>query len=509
MVERAENFVAGSAQRSSRRHGATGNRSALSGLVVGRTEKWPWIRLLFLAALGLVLVVAPWPMGANRIWAWTVLEGLVLGLCLAWCVFCPSNDSLLPLEKRDPLLILMAVWVLYLALYFVPLPTSVVKLLAPDVYDKYAQVYDLMGRPEPYAYLTLDRYLSLQAALKQVMYLSGFLLVVALVNNRARVRFMLFVLLAAGVVEVLIGLGAQAMHIDLVPRKLLDGHWGILRGTYVNRNHFANFLAMTGAAGIGLMVSRLGRSPPESTVAMRIAMWVDRLSEPAFMAAVAGVVLIGAGMILSTSRGGPGALLGALVLVLLLSAITRGRRSQELRLAWPLAGGVAAAVFWAGSRKLIERLSVHGPLLQERWMQWAASKKLIGDFWLTGAGPGLYRYAFTAYKNEHFRPLLYDHAHNDYMELLSNQGIIGAVLAAALVLIIYQRLIRSFTKRSDIVVRGGLFASLTGMTAMLIHSLVGFNFQIPANALYFWILAGVGVAATRLSSARRPSGNSS
>jgi hypothetical protein len=48
---------------------------------------------------------------------------------------------------------------------------------------------------------------------------------------------------------------------------------------------------------------------------------------------------------------------------------------------------------------------------------------------------------------------------------------------------------------------GALFASLTGMLAMLIHSLVEFNFQIPANALYFWVLAGTGLAATRLGHA--------
>ena len=165
--------------------------------------------------------------------------------------------------------------------------------------------------------------------------------------------------------------------------------------------------------------------------------------------------------------------------------------------------GVAAALFWAGSQRLIERLSTNSPLLQERWIQWTATKHLISDFWLTGAGPGLYRYAFTAYKDEHLRPLLYDHAHNDYLELLSEQGVVGAVIVTALVLIIYRRLISSFKKRSDVAVRGALFASLTGMTAMLVHSLVGFNFQIPANALYFWVLAGIGIAASGLPHGRR------
>ena len=236
---------------------------------------------------------------------------------------------------------------------------------------------------------------------------------------------------------------------------------------------------------------------PAATMKTRVGMLLEQLSGPMLIVG-ASVVLVGAGMILSTSRGGVGALFCAAVLVLLLALFARGRKSRELVLVWPLAGVIAAGAFWVGSRPLIERIASGGLVIQERWIQWEATEQLIGDFQWTGVGPGLYSYAFTAYKDDRLRPLVYDHAHNDYLELLSEQGIIGIVLVSVLVLLIYQRLMISFVKRSDIVIRGALFASLTGMTAMLFHSLVEFNFQIPANALYFWILAGTGMAATRL-----------
>ena len=502
MVERAGNLVGDSRLRTSRRRRGRGSRSALEDSAAGRTEKWPGLRILLLAAMALVLIAAPLPMGANRIWAWTVLESLVFGLLLVWCLACPRNDDLLPLKSTDLLVLAGGVWLLYLAFYLVPLPAFIVKAVSPQIYSDYARMYDIVGQPEPRAYLTLDRYLSLQALLKQAMYLSGFMLVVALATSRARLRLVLFVLLGAGVIEVLIGMAANAFNVDLVPRKLLDGHWNILRGTFVNRNHFAAFLAMSAAAGLGLSLSYLRRSPPAATIRVRIGVLVEQLSGPVLFVGV-GVVLVGAGMILSTSRGGVGALVCATVLVMLLALIARGWKSRELVLVWPLAGVLAAGAFWVGSRQLIDRISSGGLVIQERWIQWEATKQLIGDFWLTGVGPGLYSYAFTAYKDDRFRPLIYDHAHNDYLELLSEQGITGAVLVTVLVLVIYQRLIRAFVKRSDIVVRGALFASLTGMTAMLIHSLVEFNFQIPANALYFWVLAGTGVAATRLESRER------
>jgi O-antigen ligase len=127
---------------------------------------------------------------------------------------------------------------------------------------------------------------------------------------------------------------------------------------------------------------------------------------------------------------------------------------------------------------------------------------MISDFWLTGVGPGAYQRGFTAYKDSALRPLFYDHAHNDYLQLLGEYGAIGALIMTIIVGVVLVRLIRAFTKRGDIVVRGALFASLTGVTAMMIHSLVEFNFQIPANALYFWVLVGVGIAATRVKRAK-------
>ena len=40
--------------------------------------------------------------------------------------------------------------------------------------------------------------------------------------------------------------------------------------------------------------------------------------------------------------------------------------------------------------------------------------------------------------------------------------------------------------------RGMSFACIMGVTAMLIHAWVEFNFQIPANAMYFMVLAALG-----------------
>ena len=46
--------------------------------------------------------------------------------------------------------------------------------------------------------------------------------------------------------------------------------------------------------------------------------------------------------------------------------------------------------------------------------------------------------------------------------------------------------------RRDPLMRGMAFAAIMGITAILIHSWVGFNLQIPANALLFMVLLALG-----------------
>ena len=47
-------------------------------------------------------------------------------------------------------------------------------------------------------------------------------------------------------------------------------------------------------------------------------------------------------------------------------------------------------------------------------------------------------------------------------------------------------------KRRDPLMRGMSFACIMGVTAILIHSWVDFNLQIPANAVLFMVLLALG-----------------
>jgi hypothetical protein len=102
-----------------------------------------------------------------------------------------------------------------------------------------------------------------------------------------------------------------------------------------------------------------------------------------------------------------------------------------------------------------------------------------------GAGPGLHH--VPRYRPESIASY-YDAAHNDRAiaarpsSSRGREGLLVTLPAA---------LAAQWTRR-DPLMRGMSFACIMGVTAILIHSWVDFNLQIPANATLFMTLLALG-----------------
>lgn len=71
-----------------------------------------------------------------------------------------------------------------------------------------------------------------------------------------------------------------------------------------------------------------------------------------------------------------------------------------------------------------------------------------------------------------------------------------------MVLTSFATALAALKRRRDPLMRGMAFASLMGTIALLIHSTVDFNLQIPANAATFMVILALGWLALNLG--RRP-----
>jgi hypothetical protein len=116
---------------------------------------------------------------------------------------------------------------------------------------------------------------------------------------------------------------------------------------------------------------------------------------------------------------------------------------------------------------------------------------LIKKFPLAGTGLGTFTDVYPRVKPDDFKGH-FDNAHNDWIELLVETGAIGLILAILAVGIYFFSLIKVLRKRDDPYVKGLGVGVLGSSAAIFAHSMVDFNFHLPANAILFAVILGLG-----------------
>jgi len=246
-------------------------------------------------------------------------------------------------------------------------------------------------------------------------------------------------------------------------------------GTYVNPNQLAGFLEMIVPLALAYVLVGRGK------VVTRV-----------FLGYAAIVAMVGIGVTLS--RGSWVACGFALLCLFGTLALHRNYRLPALVMVCFLVG--AGAVFIPKTSFFVNRVKAGVDAgknieVDVRFRLWEATVRMWRDHTWFGVGPGHFDYRFRAYRpvDVQLRP---DRAHNEYLNTLADWGVVGMTLIAAVLVTLFVGLIKTWkrvyrpesefqTKQSDkfAFVLGATF----GLLAMLIHSLVDFNLQIPANAI--------------------------
>jgi len=248
---------------------------------------------------------------------------------------------------------------------------------------------------------------------------------------------------------------------------------GRLSSTFGNPDHWAGYMEMTIPLLLGLFLTGFR--------GIRL-----------FLVIVLTVLLLIA-LILSLSRGG---WFGALIGLFFMSvALLFNPYFQSKKLLLTLVCGFFVVGFIVLSStpvvKKIRTLEQKGniPSLKGRVTVWGGIVDMIKDYPLLGTGPGNFAIVFTQYQppgflGRHFM------GHNDYLHFVSETGL---PLIAVMVWMIVALFIRGFKKLNNPsrLVRGITLGAMSGITAILVHSIFDFNLHIPANAILFTVLAAL------------------
>jgi O-antigen ligase len=263
---------------------------------------------------------------------------------------------------------------------------------------------------------------------------------------------------------------------------------GIPFGPYVNRNHFAGFIELV--LPISLVPLILGK--------VRKERWA--------LVALFALLPIGA-LFLAASRGGVVSFcveIGVLLLMMLLRR-TGGRHVLTGGLILLLA---LLLVSWLGVKEVLDRFSslqslevTSGKRASMRLDTW----HIFLDHRWTGTGLGTLQTVFPGYETNYDGKIV-NHSHNDYLELLAETGIAGAICGASFVSVLLFISLRQLLQRDKSFAAALHLSGLVACIGLLVHSLVDFNLHIPSNALLFLLMAHLATGEVIPSpSARQPS----
>jgi hypothetical protein len=436
----------------------------------------------------LLLLAAPLMRGGNRQVALIALEFLglavMLGCLLQWAAVRPPSETA---RGPRPLLILLLLSspVLLAIVQLAPLPPGLWARL--PAHDLYGDTLKAVG-----AATDIARPLSLGPAATSASLLAGIPIAAALLlgylASLSQLRLLLRTVVGMAFAETLLGL-LQIGGGEHSPLFFGVLSFGPPVGTFANRNHFANYLAMALAAYLWLAYENVrahgaDRRSRSFTRRHRVALW-----------AAGGLVLV-LGILMSRSRGAALFGLGTAALGLFAVSLRVNGSTRGLRVAVPLFAllvvGAAALVGFdavtsrlsaaqlassAGFRGELARTSLHGALA----------------FWPLGAGWGTYPMVYPRFQPASL-PGFANHAHMDYIEMLFEGGIFFVLLAAAFLWLAGGRALRLLAAalRERTLDREAMAAALCGLglLGLLLHSLVDFNLRIPANAILGALLAG-------------------
>jgi O-antigen ligase len=116
--------------------------------------------------------------------------------------------------------------------------------------------------------------------------------------------------------------------------------------------------------------------------------------------------------------------------------------------------------------------------------------QIIKDFPLLGSGLGTFTQVFPGYRSFHIEGLV-THAENDFLQLASETGLVGIGLLIIASLFLFYKAFSGIPKLSPEDPRRYIgIGGLVGILALIFHSMVERNIQVPANAFLFtFILA--------------------
>jgi O-antigen ligase len=234
---------------------------------------------------------------------------------------------------------------------------------------------------------------------------------------------------------------------------------------------------------VGFLFSR------EAMTIGRFKGWRERLSSFDGKTLLIGfcVIVMILALVFSASRMGILSLLLSFTLLSLLFR-TPSREHKFSRTSILILGLALLWAAWIGLDAVINRFITSSEDFKLRWEFWVNTFQIFRDFPILGTGLGTFAWVFPMYRSFHLIGIA-THAENDFLQLASEVGVVGIGILLILFLFFFYKAISeirllSHRESGRYIAIGGL----VGILALMFHSIVEKNIQMPSNAFLYTIL---------------------
>jgi O-antigen ligase len=337
-----------------------------------------------------------------------------------------------------------------------------------------------------YSALTIDPFATRLAVLKLLIFLVFFSAALTYLDSPKRLRYAVFVLIVFGSVMSFFGILQKLSNPELV-LWIRQVDYATPFATYVNQHHFASFLVMTSALALGLLFA--GSTKPDKRILLVIA-----------------VILMGLGIVFTSSRG---AMLGLISVILFLTALSfwfgsktssKQHRKTHFRRVWVLVGACALLVvfllfsvsYLGGSDVALRSAGVLGPadVSNGRLEFWSTTGEIIWDNPIIGTGLDTYMTSYTKYDGWN-GTIRVNHAHNEYLQYFSEGGIFAFLLVIAFIVLLFKKSFKIIGSTHHPFRRGIAAGALAACFGIIVHSFFDFPLRTNANGFFFLICAAL------------------
>jgi O-antigen ligase len=274
-------------------------------------------------------------------------------------------------------------------------------------------------------------------------------------------------------------------------------------GPFVNRNHFAGWMLMALPVTLGLLCRGVARGMRHVKPTFRDrVLWLSTPDASRLVLLAGAAAVTALSLVLTMSRSG----ISAMILMLALTGVVAFRRQGTTRrraiVTIYLVLLVVVVTAWVGVDTIVNHFArADWSELNNRRGAWADAAGIFSKFPLTGTGLNTYGVA-TLFYQRHDLAQHYAQAHNDYLQLAAEGGLLLLLPAAACLVAFIAAVRRRFkedTGTSSYWMRVG---AVTGLAAIALQETVEFSLQMPGNAVLFAVLCGMALHGSPVKKSR-------